>query len=617
MTEIVSPFQQFFDTSGRPLANGAIYIGDANLDAQTNPIAVYWDEALTIPAPQPIRTLNGYPVWNGAPARLYANVVDYSITVRNAQNRLMYSAPKSRADVVDFVTVKDFGAVGDGITDDTAAIQAAYNSVTGAGLTIYWPKGSYKTSAAIRVKSNTTTIFDGGAVMTPVALANFQIITMTSPITYDFGYALFINENFTTGNDDFNIQYYNARAIGTATGNHAWYGGTDWNGHFIDSRNVVGLRIQNCTSSDMADFCAVMNCTNVIVANNYAGGASNAAYDFWEGNRSVVIRDNYAVNCNTGVNWNAIDTLGTAQGESEAGGAFIADNCLIDGNTIIGLGGASAILVAPLNTQSFCTNVKITNNYIDLENFSGAGSPNAITVQRSENILIAGNTIRRVAAGSWPIIITYDAALVNAEYCTVVNNQIYECNFPAGAYIAAYGPNHLIANNSSFKSTAFAGIIVGDPSTVVTNNNMTGASFAPIVNQTQTGTPTVPCFSIVPDNTNKLFRFSYAPQSDSGFAAGVDYAVTATGTNLATAYQITKLFTFCSTVAAGTGVKLPPATTENIGKEFVILNQGANALTIYAQSGDTVSGGASISLASGSRVRVTSLVATAFFVTGA
>ena len=91
MTEIVAPFQQFFDTSGAPLANGAIYIGTANLDAQTNPIAVYWDEALTIPAPQPIRTLNGYPVWNGAPARIYASADNYSITVQNAQGRIMYS----------------------------------------------------------------------------------------------------------------------------------------------------------------------------------------------------------------------------------------------------------------------------------------------------------------------------------------------------------------------------------------------------------------------------------------------------------------------------------------------------------------------------------------------
>ena len=91
MTEIVAPFQQFFDTSGRPLANGAIYIGTANLDAETSPIAVYWDEAFTIPAAQPIRTLNGYPAHNGAPARLYVNADNYSLTIRNAQGRIMYS----------------------------------------------------------------------------------------------------------------------------------------------------------------------------------------------------------------------------------------------------------------------------------------------------------------------------------------------------------------------------------------------------------------------------------------------------------------------------------------------------------------------------------------------
>ena len=91
MTEIVAPFQQFFDTSGRPLANGAIYIGTANLDAETSPIAVFWDDAFTIPAAQPIRTLNGYPAHNGAPARLYVNADNYSLTIRNAQGRIMYS----------------------------------------------------------------------------------------------------------------------------------------------------------------------------------------------------------------------------------------------------------------------------------------------------------------------------------------------------------------------------------------------------------------------------------------------------------------------------------------------------------------------------------------------
>ena len=50
------------------------------------------------------------------------------------------------------VSVKDFGAVGDGTTDDTAAIQAAIDAVqTAGGGTVYVPKGQYKTTDVIRI----------------------------------------------------------------------------------------------------------------------------------------------------------------------------------------------------------------------------------------------------------------------------------------------------------------------------------------------------------------------------------------------------------------------------------------------------------------------------------
>jgi hypothetical protein len=66
------PFPVFQDRDGQPLEAGYVWIGAANLDPQTNPINVYWDAALTISAPQPIRTLAGYPSrsWNaGTPVR--------------------------------------------------------------------------------------------------------------------------------------------------------------------------------------------------------------------------------------------------------------------------------------------------------------------------------------------------------------------------------------------------------------------------------------------------------------------------------------------------------------------------------------------------------------------
>jgi len=54
------------------------------------------------------------------------------------------------------VSVKDFGAVGDGTTDDTAAIQAAINT----GASVYLPTGTYKITSTLTFP-NTVSVFRG------------------------------------------------------------------------------------------------------------------------------------------------------------------------------------------------------------------------------------------------------------------------------------------------------------------------------------------------------------------------------------------------------------------------------------------------------------------------
>ena len=92
MLQVTFPFGQFLDTSGNPLDNGYVYVGTANLNPETNPVSVYWDDDLTIPAAQPIRTINGYLSRNGSPARLYTSASIFSITVRDKTQAIVASA---------------------------------------------------------------------------------------------------------------------------------------------------------------------------------------------------------------------------------------------------------------------------------------------------------------------------------------------------------------------------------------------------------------------------------------------------------------------------------------------------------------------------------------------
>jgi hypothetical protein len=240
---IEQPYPIFTDADGDPLEAGYIWIGVENLNPITDPVAVYWDSALTQPAVQPIRTAGGYPVNAGTPARLYT-ASSYSILVQDRNGITVYSAPSetvltssdavtflqagtgavtrtAQAKMRDAVSAKDFGAVGDNITDDTAALQNFLNACkNGRG---YIPKGTYKITSALSVDPKFSYNIEGdswdnsnnggGATRIRNAGTGNAIELINSPYTGNYDKQIrFANLN-VEGNDSSESGFYVIQAL--------------------------------------------------------------------------------------------------------------------------------------------------------------------------------------------------------------------------------------------------------------------------------------------------------------------------------------------------------------------------------------------------------------------
>ena len=85
------------------------------------------------------------------------------------------------------INVLDFGAVGNGTTDDTAAIQAAINSLSSTGGIVYLPSGTYKVSSALVMNTtgitlmganrNSTIISGSNATQNIIEIGSLSVLT--------------------------------------------------------------------------------------------------------------------------------------------------------------------------------------------------------------------------------------------------------------------------------------------------------------------------------------------------------------------------------------------------------------------------------------------------------
>lgn len=161
-------------------------------------------DAMTVVRAQEGTTALGFPVGSRAELKVTAASVedlvdDYDDALRAdlaassgsglvgfLQSGTSAVARATQAKLREFVSVKDFGAVGNGVADDTAAIQAAVDAVFAGSLqggSLYFPKGSYRVTSSIYQKPRVNFVGDGSR-KSQIVWGNADTTSYTKGVVY-------------------------------------------------------------------------------------------------------------------------------------------------------------------------------------------------------------------------------------------------------------------------------------------------------------------------------------------------------------------------------------------------------------------------------------------------
>ena len=138
------------------------------------------------------------------------------------------------AKLLDTVSVKDNGATGDGVTDDTAAIQDLINTVGAAGGgAVYFPAGTYQISSALTIGYWNVVLKGDGPGSSNIIQTNLSATILDFP-----------NVKFC-GIDGLTLDYAANPAVSTAIVLSGPIGGFHFLRNFVLFRSYIGIEVSS------------------------------------------------------------------------------------------------------------------------------------------------------------------------------------------------------------------------------------------------------------------------------------------------------------------------------------------------------------------------------------
>lgn len=330
------------------------------------------------------------------------------------------------------INVLDYGAVGNGTTDDTAAIQAAATACPAAGCTLYFPPGyTFGVSGTALLKSNTHVLAYGATIKAIAPIASSPDGSFFSNVNYTATTLTDSNIIIEGGTLDYGV-YSNAVNAAHNIGL--------WHVNHVQILNVIGYGRSSAAHPGGGDFVACPGCNDVLVQGNTANYYANAFFDFWFAPTNVRVIGNYAITdtIEQPVNFNPDPTTGAAPGNS-------ANGMVLAGNTIIVTGATSSpLMLEPLNASETTVNVIVSDNYFS----------HVYVVIRgpTSNVTISGNVFENLSDGV-AAVLSYAQKGGTPDGIGITGNTVVNPQTSSGSE----GVFRLEATNSSITGNTITG----------------------------------------------------------------------------------------------------------------------------------------------------------------